>query len=170
MVLIFLAILVHVDDIIVVSNNQQAVETLKVALNKQFKMKDLSPLKFFLGLRSSRLATGISICQRKYALELLSDAGYLGCKPSFIPMETNLKLFQSDGDLLVDSTSYKRLIGKLIYLTITRPDLSYSVNRLNQFLAKPRTSHMCAAMRILQYVKKTPGQGLFFFFKINTSA
>ena len=107
------------------------METLKVALNKQFKMKDLGPLKYFLGLEVARSAAGISICQRK--LESLSDAGYLGCKPSSIPMETNLKLAQSDGNLLVDSTSYRKLIRKLIYLTITQPDLNYSVNRLSVF-------------------------------------
>ena len=64
-------------------------------------------------------------------------------------MEPNLKLSQSNGDLLADPTGYQWLIGKLIYLTITRPDLSYSVNRLSQFLAAPRTPHLQAALRIL---------------------
>ena len=135
----------YVDDIIVAYNNQQAMKTLKVALNKQFKMKDLGPLKYFLGLEVNRSIACISIGQRKYALEL-SNVGYLGCKLASIPMETNMKLSQSDGDLLVDYTSDRRLIGKLIYLTIAQLDLSYNVNRLRQFLAAPPTSHMCAAM------------------------
>ena len=63
---------------------------------------------------------GISICQCKYALELLSDTGHLGCKPATIPMDPNLKLSQDDGDLIEDPTSYRRLIGKLLYLTITQ--------------------------------------------------
>eukprot|EP00261_Vitis_vinifera_P032112 XP_019073355.1 PREDICTED: uncharacterized protein LOC109121949 [Vitis vinifera] len=77
-------------------------------------------------------------------------------------MDLNLKLSQDDGDLIEDPTSYRRLIGKLLYLTITRPDLSYSVNRLNQFLATPRKPHLQVVFRILQYIKRTPGQGLFF--------
>ncbi|KAL5575081.1 hypothetical protein UlMin_016780 [Ulmus minor] len=80
-------------------------------------------------------------------------------------MEPNLKLGQIEGDLLPDASLYRRLIGKLLYLTINRPDLSYAVNRLSQFLAQPRLPHFKAVQRVLQYVKGTPGQGLFFPFK-----
>ncbi|KAL5575746.1 hypothetical protein UlMin_017445 [Ulmus minor] len=76
-------------------------------------------------------------------------------------MEPNLKLSQDEGDLLPDASLYRRLIGKLLYLTITRPDLSYAVNRLSQFLSQPRLPHFKAVQRVLQYVKGTPGQGLF---------
>ena len=109
-----------------------------------------------------RSTVGISICQRKYALELLSDTRHLGCKPATIPMDPNLKLSQDDGDLIEDPTSYRRLIGKLLYLTITRPDLSYSVNRLSQFLAASRKPHLQVVFHILQYIKRTLGQRLFF--------
>ncbi|KAL5573878.1 hypothetical protein UlMin_023475 [Ulmus minor] len=81
-------------------------------------------------------------------------------------MEVNLKLSKDEGDLLADPASYRRLIGKLLYLTITRPDLSYSVNRLSQFLVQPRAPHMLAAQRVLQYIKSSPGLGLFYPFRI----
>ena len=77
-------------------------------------------------------------------------------------MDPNLKLSQDDGDLIEDPTSYRRLIGKLLYLTITSPDLSYYVNCLSQFLAAPRKPHLQAVFRILQYIKRTPSQVLFF--------
>ncbi|KAL5570584.1 hypothetical protein UlMin_027159 [Ulmus minor] len=77
-------------------------------------------------------------------------------------MKPNLKLSQEEGEPLADPILYRRLIGKLLYLTITRPDLSYSVNRLSQFLSCPRQPHLQAVYRILQYIKGTPGQGLFY--------
>ncbi|KAM6550921.1 hypothetical protein CsatB_000729 [Cannabis sativa] len=77
-------------------------------------------------------------------------------------METNLKLSKDKANLLPDPTAYRSLIGKLIYLTITRPDITYAVNHLSQFLTCPRAPHLHAAHRILQFLKSTPGQGLFF--------
>ena len=157
-----MAFLVYVDYIIIASNDPLAVNTLKSLLNDHFKMKNLGSLRYFLGLEVARSTAGISICQRKYALELLSKSGYLGCKPATTPMDPNLKLSHEDGDLIDDPTRYRRLIGKLLYLTITRPDLSYSINRLSQFLANPRLPHLHVAIRVLQYIKWIPGQGLFF--------
>jgi hypothetical protein len=92
----------------------------------------------------------------------LEDAGLLVAKPSKFPMESNLKLSWHSGDLLANPASYRRLVGRLLYLTITRPDISYSVQILSQFMDTPRQPHMDAATRVLRYLKHSPGQDLFY--------
>ena len=106
-------LLVYVDDILIASNNVDAVNAFKQFLDNKFKLKDLGTLKFFLGLEVARTAKGISLCQRKFTLELLSDTGILACKPSNVPMEQSVKLSSSSGDGVPDPSLYRRLIGKL---------------------------------------------------------
>jgi hypothetical protein len=77
-------------------------------------------------------------------------------------MDPNAKFSRLDGPLISDPTSYRRLIGRLLYLTITRPDIAYSVQTLSQFMDQPRQPHMDAAHRVLHYLKANPSQGLFF--------
>ncbi|XP_042980164.1 uncharacterized mitochondrial protein AtMg00810-like [Carya illinoinensis] len=159
---VFVALLVYVDDILLASNDMLTVEAIKIDLNNQFKLKDLGPVKYFLGMEVARTKQGISIYQRKHALELLDGVGLLGFKPVNFPMDTHSKLSKEDGELLEDATTYRRLIGRLIYLTNTRPDITFFVHHLSQFLDHPRMPHMQAALRVLRYIKKAPGYGLFF--------
>lgn len=102
--------------------------------------------------------------QRKYCLELLSDFGYLGCKPISTPIDMNLVVTDSVRSVdtyppLSDFTSYQRLIGRLIYLLATRPDIPFAVHCLSQFMHSPRQSHLKLALRVLRYLKSSPGKG-----------
>lgn len=106
--------------------------------------------------------SGLTLTQSKYALELLSHANLLDSKPASTPLDPNIKLTPTTGDLLPDPSKYKTLVGKLIYLTITRPDLAFAAQALSQYSQAPRTSHMQALYRVLRYLKLCPGQGIFF--------
>lgn len=95
-------------------------------------------------------------------LDILKDTGLLGCKPSLLPMETNQKLALSTALLLSDPSVYRRLVGQLLYLAVTRPDISFSVHVLSQFIAAPTSEHLTAAHKVLRYLKAAPAQGLFY--------
>ena len=126
------------DGVLITSDNMQVVADLKVLLDRQFKLKDLGDLKFFLGLEVLRSKEGINLCQRKYALEILDEAGMLACKLANTSMDHNLKLNKYEGKELNNPGTYRRLIGRLLYLTITRLDITFAIYRLSQFMAKPR--------------------------------
>jgi len=158
----YMAILVYVDDIIIASSSSTATASFTAALKESFKLRDLGPLKYFLGLEVARTSAGISICQRKYVLDLLDETGLLGCKPSSIPMDPSQKLNLETGDLLTDVEMYRRLVGKLMYLTFTRPDITFAVHKLCQFTSAPRQPHLTAVYKVLHYLKGTIGQGMFY--------
>ncbi|KAG5228467.1 RmlC cupins superfamily protein [Salix suchowensis] len=147
---------------IITGNDEQEIQNLKQFLNGRFRIKDLGLLKYFLGVEVALSKEGISICQRKYTLDILEEVGLLRVKPTKIPMEPELALTSTDSEALKDPTQYRRLIGKLIYLTITRPEITYAVNTLSQFMQEPKLHHLKASRQILQYLKNAPGQGLLF--------
>jgi hypothetical protein len=109
-----------------------------------FSIKDLGSLHYYLGIEVLRNTTGLTMSQRKYALDLLKHHESLDIKPVATPMDPIIKLNDTDGDLLPDPTLYRTIVGKLIYLTITRPDLSFAAQALSQFSHSPRTSHLKA--------------------------
>nr|KYP37487.1 hypothetical protein KK1_041318 [Cajanus cajan] len=158
----FTALLVYVDNIILTGNDKEEIDRIKQALDDTFKIKDLGNLRYFLGLEVARSKKGITVNQRKYALELLSEAGLLACKPASTPIDNVAKLSSTKGEPFRDVLAYRRLIGRLIYLTNTRPDIVFSVQQLAQFLAKPTMFHYTASIRILKYIKGAPSLGLFF--------
>lgn len=158
----FVALFVYVDNIILTSSDIISSYAVKDFLATKFRIQALIPLKYFLGMEVGGSKFEIQICQRKYALDIISETCLLAHKPSSSKMEPNLKLKRNEGDILHDPTLYWRLIGKLLYLTNTRLDLSYCVHLLSQFMNKPRQPHDDAAIKIIKYVKGTLGQGIFF--------
>ncbi|KAK9190783.1 hypothetical protein WN943_019393 [Citrus x changshan-huyou] len=154
-------VLVYVDDLIIAGNNTTAISAFKAYLSRCFHMKDLGVLKYFLGIEISRGPTSMFLSQRKYTLDILAETGLLGAKPARSPIDQNHRLALDDGPMYSDPVRYRRLIGRLIYLTITRPELCYSVHVLAQFMQCPREIHWEAAARVLCYLKCHPGQGIF---------
>ena len=127
----------------------------------EFEVKDLRTLKYFLGMEVARSKTGISISQRKYMLDLLEETGMLDCKPIKTPIEQGGKAKLIEGDT-VDKGRYQQLVGKLIYLSHTRPDITFVVSVVSQYMHSSCQGHFDAVYRTLRYLKKTPGKGLFF--------
>ncbi|CAI0414605.1 unnamed protein product [Linum tenue] len=95
-------------------------------------------------------------------MDLLTDTGYLNAKGCKSPSDPKIKLTATQGTLLDDPEQYRRLVGRLHYITITRPDLTYSVQQLCQFQKKPYTEHLQAAYRVLRYLKSCPDQGIYY--------
>lgn len=128
----FTALLVYVDDIILTGASSQVLTDLKCLLHQRFKLKDLGQLKYFLGLELAWSSCGISLSQRHYTLSLLEDTNLLGCKLVSPPMDPSTRLQNDAHDAILDDPSvYRRLIGRLLYLTISRHDITYVVHKLS---------------------------------------
>jgi hypothetical protein len=155
-------LLLYVDDMIITGDDIVGIRNFQQFLSQQFEKKDLGSLSYFLGLEVSSDQNGYYLSQAKYASDLLSRAGLTGCKIVDSPLETNVKLCTTDGELLSDATLYRQLVGSLIYLIVTRPDLAYAVHLVSQFMTAPRSVHYAAVLCILRYVKGTLFHGLHF--------
>lgn len=153
-------ILIYVDDLMICGSSNDEINNLKAMLSSHFHMKDLGNLRYFLGIEIDRTTSGFFISQAKYTMDLLKEYGVINSKPLKLPMDSHLKLTTNKGDPLPDATRYQRLVGKLIYLTITRPDVNFTVQLLSQFMHQPTTVHMQTAKRLLRYLLGSPNQGI----------
>ncbi|CAN6461482.1 unnamed protein product [Victoria cruziana] len=157
-------LLIYVDDMIITAYDEIEIQKLKRRLVVEFDLKDLKKLKYFLGIEFVRSKEGLVMCQKKYTIDLLKDTGKLGSRPASMPVEHNHKLSIKDGNTLSEKEKgvYQRLVGKLIYLTLTKPNIIYTINLISQFMHAPTDINLQAAERILCYLKKNPGNGLLF--------
>ncbi|KAL0366821.1 UNVERIFIED_CONTAM: Retrovirus-related Pol polyprotein from transposon RE1 [Sesamum radiatum] len=158
----FTALLVYVDDILLTGSSDTVLTSVKTYLDQLFTIKDLGPAKYFLGLELARSSHGLHVTQHKYLQDILADTSMLDAKPAPTPFPSGLKLVLEDGALLPDPNRYRRLVGRLLYLGFTRPDIAFANQQLSQFLQAPRTSHWAAALHVLRYLTGTPSTGLFF--------
>ncbi|KAI5336519.1 hypothetical protein L3X38_015787 [Prunus dulcis] len=138
------ALIIYVDDMIVTGDDQAEMQNLQKYLASEFEMKSLGDLKYFLGIEVAKSKHGIFLSQRKYILDLLAETGMLDCKPIDTPSEQNHKLGLYHDQVPTDKKRYQRLVGKLIYLSHTRPDIAYAVSVVSQFMHSPSEDHMGA--------------------------
>jgi len=155
-------LLLYVDDMIITGDDLTCISELKQFLSSHFEMKDLGSLSYFLGLEISSDSSGYYLTQARYASDLLSRAGLTDSKTAPTPLEYNTRLTPMEGSPLSDATLYRQLVGSLVYLTVTRPDIAQAVHIVSQFLSAPRSTHYAAVLRILRYVKGTLFYGLHY--------
>lgn len=155
-------IVLYVDDLLITGDDDDLVQQMKDALKSEFEMTDLGLLHYFLGIEVYQEPGEIFISQQKYAKEILKAFGMDDCKPIATPMEVNAKLSMEDTSPPVNVMKYRQLVGSLIYLCNTRPDLSYVVGVLSRFSNQPRNNHWKAGMRVLRYIKGTLDYGVTY--------
>ncbi|KAL0410029.1 UNVERIFIED_CONTAM: Retrovirus-related Pol polyprotein from transposon RE2 [Sesamum latifolium] len=159
----FVALLVYVDDILLTGNSEDEIIAVKSYLHSLFTIKDLGSAKYFLGLELARSAHGLLVTQQKYLTDILRDVNLLDAKVTSTPLPPGLHLTADNGSILPDSGPYRWLVGRLLYLGFTRPDISFAVQQLSQFIQHPRSSHWDAAVHVLRYLKGTSALGFCIF-------
>ena len=159
---VYLILLIYVDDILITGNSSRQMAHLIRQLGSLFSMKDLGQLNYFLGIEVQYNGHSMHLNQSKYALDLLSRTKFTDAKPISTPVSSGHKLSAHDGDPYPNPEMYRSVVGALQYITITRPDLSYAVNQVCQFMHSPKTTHWLAVKRILRYLKGTYNHGLLY--------
>ena len=147
---------------IITGDDLSGISELKQSLNRHFEMKDLGRLNYFLGLEVLSDSAGYYLSQAKYASDILARAGLTDCKTAHTLLETGTRLSPLDGTSLNDATLYRQIVGSLVYLTVTRPDIAHAVHIVSQFMSAPWSTHYAAVLRILIYIKGTMFHGLHF--------
>lgn len=157
-----LIVSLYVDDLIFTGNNVNMCNEFKASMMSEFDMSDLGRMKHFLGIEVLQNSNGIFICQRRYAREVLRRFEMASCNAVKNPFVTGTKLSKDGGESKFDTTLFKKVVGSLMYLTVTRPDLMYGASLISRYMSPPNMSHWLAAKRILRYLKGTTELGIFY--------
>ncbi|KAL0416181.1 UNVERIFIED_CONTAM: Retrovirus-related Pol polyprotein from transposon RE1, partial [Sesamum latifolium] len=152
----------YVDDVLLTHSSEAQIADVIRYLDSAFTIKDLGPAKYFLSLEIDRTGVGTSVTQHKFIRDIICDTGLLSAKPGLTPLPTGVKLSAFDSTKLADPEPYRRLVGRLLYLSFTRPDISFGAQQLSQFVQTPCQSHMEVALHLVRYLKGCPDRGLFF--------
>ncbi|KAL0641314.1 hypothetical protein Bca4012_102595 [Brassica carinata] len=160
-----IVVLVYVDDLIITGSDKAGIKATKEFLKSVFDIKDLGEMKYFLGIEICRSKEGLFMSQRKYTMDMLKETGVLGGKIAKTPLEEGYKVLREgeveENQLFEDAKLYRRMVGKLIYLTITRPDICFAVNQVSQHMQAPKVHHWKMVDRILRYLSGSHGQGVW---------
>ena len=147
---------------IIIGDDSQYITFVKERLSEQFLMSDLGPLRYFLEVEVISTPERSYLSQEKYIQDLLDRASLTDKHTAETPMELNVHLRPTDGEPLADSTRYRHLVGSLVYLGVTRPDISYLVHILSQFVSALTQLHYSHLLRVLRYLRGTITRRLFF--------
>lgn len=157
-----LIVFLYVDDLIYTGNDFSMFERFKQSMMLEFDMLDLGKMHYFLGIEVVQSKAGIFISQKKYVQEILNKFQMSNCNRATTPTEVGLKLVQNLDEKKVDSHLYKQIVGSLMYLTGTRPNIMHVVSLISKYMENPKESHLLAAKRILRYLRATTSFGIFY--------
>ena len=153
---------VYVDDLIFTGDDEIMMSEFKSSMLREFDMSDLGRMRFFLGIEVLQKSDGIYICQRKYSLEVLNRFGMFESNSVSNLIVPGFKASKDGDGVTVDETYYKRLVGSLMYLTATRPNMMFVICLLSRYMEKPTELHLQAAKRALRYLKGTVNYGIHY--------
>nr|GEZ54451.1 retrovirus-related Pol polyprotein from transposon TNT 1-94 [Tanacetum cinerariifolium] len=151
-----------IDDILVIGSNDHCVKEFKKQMESEFDMSNMGLVSYFLGMEIKQIPNGVHISQRKYVSDMLKKFKMFLCKPVISPLVYKCKLSKDDGKKLFNPTRFRRIVGCLLYLTISRPDLAFATSFLSRFMGEPSSSHLGAAKRVLRYEKGSLDLGIMF--------
>lgn len=157
-----LIVCLYVDDLIYTGNDSLMFDIFKKSMMEEFEMTDLGLMHYFLGIEVVQSPSGIFISQKKYVLEILERFKMKDCNSVCTPTEVGLKLTRNGAGKKVDVTMYKQIVGSLMYLTTTRPDIMHAVSLISRYMENPTEDHLLAAKRIFRYVKGTANFGILY--------